>query len=161
VEDFLSWMELSLLGSFVRESGPWTYPIVNLLHILGIASLFGAIVVMDFRLLGLWKEMPLAPLTRATVPLAVAGFGVAATTGAGLLSANATEYAGNPFLLIKFTAIPLALLNAIVTSRLPAWRARGTRELSLREQRQLALMGGISFTCWLTAIVAGRMIAYW
>lgn len=154
-------MELSALGGFVRESGPWTYPIVNLLHILGVASLFGSILIMDLRFLGLWKEIPLAPLTHATVPIAAAGFGVAAMTGAGLLSANATEYAGNPFLLIKFTAIPLAVLNVILTSRLPAWRARGARELSPREQRQLALMGGISLACWLTAVVAGRMIAYW
>ena len=54
---------------------------------------------MDLRLLGLWKGIPLAALTRATVPIAASGFVVAATTGAGLLSANATEYAGNPFLL--------------------------------------------------------------
>ena len=93
--------------------------------------------------------------------MAASGFVVAATTGVGLLSANATEYAGNPFLLIKFTAIPLALLNAILTSRLPAWRARGSRELSASEQRRLAVVGGISLTCWLTAVVAGRMIAYW
>lgn len=161
MHDLLSWMELSALGSFIRESGPWTYPIVNLLHILGVASLFGSILIMDLRLLGLWQRIPLAALTRATVPTAASGFVVAATTGAGLLSANATEYAGNPFLLIKFTAIPLALLNAILTSRLPAWRVRGSRELSASEQRRLALMGGISLTCWLTAVVAGRMIAYW
>jgi hypothetical protein len=161
VQGFLSWMELSALGSFVRESGPWTYPIVNLLHILGVASLFGAVVIMDLRLLGLWKEMPLAPLTRATVPTAACGFVVAATTGAGLLSANATEYAGNPFLLIKFTAIPLGLLNAVLTRRLTGWRARGLRALTPAEERHLAAIGGISLTCWLTAVVAGRMIAYW
>ena len=88
---------------------------------------------MDLRLLGLWKDIPLAPLTRATVPIAACGFVVAATTGAGLLSANATEYAGNPFLLIKFTAIPLGLLNAMLTRRLTAWRARGLRALTPTE----------------------------
>ena len=154
-------MELSALGSFVRDSGPWTYPIVNLFHILGVASLFGSVLIMDLRLLGLWKGIPLEAVTRATVPTAASGFVVAATTGAGLLSANATEYVGNPFLLVKFTAIPLALLNAMLTRRLPAWRARGLRELSASEQRRLAVVGGISLTCWLTAVVAGRMIAYW
>ncbi len=154
-------MELSALGRFIRESGAWTYPIVNLLHILGVASLFGSIVIMDLRLLGVWREVPLGPMTRVTVPTAAAGFVVAATTGVGLLSANATEYAGNGFLLIKFTAIPLGLLNAILTRRLTGWRARDARALSAREQRQLAVAGGVSLMCWLTAVMAGRMIAYW
>jgi len=43
----------------------------------------------------------------------------------------------------------------------PAWQASGTRELTTIENRQLALMGATSLTCWLTAIGAGRMIGYW
>jgi hypothetical protein len=43
----------------------------------------------------------------------------------------------------------------------PAWQARGKRHLSLNEDRQLAVMGGLSLVCWLTAVTAGRMIAYW
>ena len=42
-------MELSGLGRFIRGAGPWAYPIVNLTHILGIASLFGATLVIDLR----------------------------------------------------------------------------------------------------------------
>jgi hypothetical protein len=29
------------------------------------------------------------------------------------------------------------------------------------ENRQLAIMGGISLACWLTVVTAGRLIAYW
>jgi hypothetical protein len=63
--------------------------------------------------------------------------------------------------LIKFPAIAIGFANAVLIRRSAAWRARGTRELSLQEQRQLAWMGGTSLACWLTAIAAGRMIAYW
>ena len=158
---FLSWMELSALGRFMRESNPWTYPVANLLHILGVAALFGSIVIMDLRLLGMWRDIPLAPLTHATAPMAAVGFGIAAATGVGLLSANGTEYAGNGFLLIKFTAIPVGLANVFVTRRSIAWRARGERELSRSEERQLSILGGMSLVSWFTAVVAGRMIAYW
>ena len=154
-------MQASAVGVFMRQSGPWTYAIVNLSHILGIATLFGSLVVLDLRLLGAWRRVPLAALSRATVPVSKVGFAIAATTGIGLLCTNATEYVGNPFLAIKFPAIGLGLINVWVLSRLPAWRARGERELSSREHRQLALMGGISLSCWLTAISAGRMIGYW
>lgn len=154
-------MEQSALGHFMRDSSLWTYPIVNLVHILGIASLFGATLIIDLRLLGVWRRVPLAPLTDATVPVAKAGFLAAVTTGAGLLATQATEYAGNPYLLIKFAAITLGLVNVFVLNLSPAWRARRERELSRAEDRQLALMGGISFACWLTAVTAGRLIAYW
>lgn len=159
--EFLAWVQSSTLGVFMRQSGPWTYALVNLGHILGVATLFGSILVLDLHLLGVWRRAPLAALSRATVPVAQVGFALAAATGIGLLSSNATEYIDNPFFAIKFPAIGLGLLNVWVLDRLPAWRARGERELSSRERRQLAVMGGLSLGCWLTAISAGRMIGYW
>jgi len=154
-------MESSALGVFMRESGPWTYGIVNLGHILGIATFFGSILILDLRLLGLWRWVPLAVLSRTTVPVARLGFAVAALTGAGLLSTNGTEYIGNPFFAIKFPAIGFGLINAWVLSRLPAWRAGDHSQLSRGEHRQLAIVGGVSLGCWLTVISVGRLIGYW
>ena len=154
-------LEGSALGHFMRESGPWTYAVVNLGHILGIALLFGAVVMLDLRLLGLWRRIPLATIAQAATPLALVGFGIAATSGLGLLATKATEYIGNPFLSVKFSAIGVGVINALALNFSPAWRARGTRELSGRELRVLAWMGGTSLVCWLTAISAGRMIGYW
>jgi hypothetical protein len=154
-------LQASGLGHFMRESGPWTYAVVNLCHILGVASLFGSVLILDLRLLGVWRRIPLALLSGAAVPVATAGFVVAATTGVGLLATKAIEYADNPFLAVKFPAIALGLVNVLVLNRSTAWQARGVRELSRRENRQLAVMGGLSLACWLTAITAGRMIAYW
>jgi hypothetical protein len=161
LHDFMTWMQASRLGHFMRESGPWTYAIVNLSHILGVSSLFGAIVILDLRLMGVWRRTPLAALADAAAPVAAIGFALAATSGIGLLATKATEYIGNPFLYIKFPAVAIGLVNALVLNLSPAWQARGRRELSQRENRQLAWMGGASLACWLTAIGAGRMIAYW
>jgi hypothetical protein len=154
-------MEMSALGQFMRHSGPWTYALVNLSHILGVASLFGSVLLLDLRLIGLWPRMPLALLADAAVPIAVTGFSVAALSGVGLFATKATEYADNPFLLIKFPAIALAIVNVAILNRTTAWRMRATRPLVPREQRLLAVMGGVSLTCWLTAIAAGRLVGYW
>ena len=161
VSEFLAWLEASALGVLMRESGVWTYGIVNLGHILGISSLFGSVLILDLHLLGLWRRVPLAALSRATVPVAQGGFALAAVSGIGMLSANATEYIDNPFLAVKFPAIGFGLINVWVLSRLPAWRSREQREPSVREHRHLAIAGGVSLCCWLTAIGAGRMIGYW
>jgi hypothetical protein len=157
----LIWLERSALGEFMRTSSLWVYPVVNLLHIFGIASLFGGAAVIDLRLLGLWRKAPLSAISAAGVPLASAGFALAAATGVALLATKSTEYIGNPYLLIKFSAIFVGLINVGLLSRLDAWRARGDRELEQHERRKLAVFGGVSLAAWATAVGAGRMIAYW
>jgi hypothetical protein len=154
-------MQASALGHFMRDSGPWTYAIVNLAHVLGIATLFGSILVLDLRLVGLGRRVPLAAVSSSVVPVAATGFVIAATTGIGLFATKATEYVGNPFLLIKFPAIALGLVNAAAVRGTAGWRAHQSRDLTGKEERQLAVLGGVSLLCWLTAITAGRMIAYW
>jgi len=157
----MAWLEASFLGHVMRSSGVWTYGIVNLIHILGVSALFGSVLALDLRLLGVWPTVPLVTVAGTTVPIARVGFVVAATSGVGLLATKATEYVGNPFLLIKFPAIAIALINVMVIARLPGWQARAVREPSDRERRQLAIAGAVSLLSWLTAVAAGRMIGYW
>ena len=159
--DLLAWLEGSTLGHAMRNSGVWTYGIVNLTHILGVSSLFGAVLVLDLRLIGFWRGVPIPSIARPTVPVATTGFIVAATSGICLITTNGSEYVGNPFLLIKFPAIAAGLVNVAVLSRLPAWRDRDARPLTAAEQRQLTVFGAISLLSWVTAVGAGRLIGYW
>jgi hypothetical protein len=159
--DFLVWLEGSALGYAMRNSGLWTYGVVNLAHIIGVATLFGSILMLDLKLLGLWRSIPLASLSRPAATLGAAGFILALITGLGLLATQATEYIGNPFFYIKFPAIALGLVNVLLIHRSAAWVAHRARDLSAREERQLAGMGGVSLLCWLTALSTGRMIGYW
>ena len=65
--DFMAWLEASTLGHVMRESGVWTYGCVNLVHILGVATLFGSVVILDLRLLGLWRNIALVAISKPTV----------------------------------------------------------------------------------------------
>jgi hypothetical protein len=161
VDAFLVWIEASTLGASIREAGSWAYAVINLAHILGISTLFGSVLLLDLRLLGGFRRLHIALVSSATVPISMAGFGLAATSGVCMLATNATEYIDNPFLLVKFPAIGAGLLNVALLGLVPAWRDRSTREPTAKERRQLAVMGGISLVSWLTAIAAGRLIAYW
>jgi len=145
----------------MRETGVWTYGIVNLGHILGIAMLFGAILLLDLRMLGAWRTLPLALLSRASVTAAAIGFTLAVLTGIPMLATKAGDYIGNPFLFIKFPAIALALLNVVVLHRSAAWQAHRARTLTMPEQNRLAVHAALSLGLWLTVITAGRMIGYW
>jgi len=159
--EFMAWLEGSVLGHAMRESGVWTYGVVNLVHILGVASLFGAVLVLDLRLMGFWRKVALPAISEPTVRVAAMGFVISVISGICLLATKATEYIGNPFLYIKFPAIGVGLLNVVALHSLSAWKQHKIRELTLREQSKLAVFGGMSLFCWLTAITAGRMIGYW
>lgn len=157
----MAWLEMSALGYAMRETGVWTYALVNLTHIFGIALLFGAIVVLDLRLLGVWKTIPLDLIARPTTVVAGAGFTIAILTGPALLATKATEYVGNPFLPIKLGAIVLGVINITILHCLPAWKERANPQMGTAQRQQLALAGSASLICWISAISAARLIAYW
>ena len=150
-----------MLGEFTRSLGVWSYGVINLVHILGIILLFGSILMLDLRLLGAWRQIPLAALSRPTTTMAQVGFILAVCSGIPMLTVKSTDYIGNPFLLIKFPAIALALLNVWLVHRSPAWQAHRTRDLLPDERRRLAGGATLSLVFWLTAITSGRMIGYW
>lgn len=155
------WLEGSALGQLMRTSGVWAYGVVNLFHILGIATLFGSVLVFDLRLLGLWRRVPLAALETPTSTLAACGFVLAVASGTALVSTNGTEYIGNPFLPIKLAAIGLGVANVAAVQLLPAWRARVAEPHGPQQRFALGVVGGASLACWVTAVAAGRMIGYW
>jgi Family of unknown function (DUF6644) len=161
VQDFMMWLEMSALGVAMRETGVWTYALVNLAHIFGISLLFGAIVVLDLRLVGVWGKIPLDLMARPTTVVAGTGFVIAILTGPALLATKATEYVGNPFLPIKLTAIVLGIINVAILHRLPAWKERANPDMGAAKRRQLAVAGSTSLLCWVSAISAARLIAYW
>lgn len=161
METLLVWLEGSALGQLMRDSGVWAYGVVNLIHILGIATLFGSVLAFDLRLLGCWRRVPLAVLERPTLTLAACGLTIAVASGVALLSTNGSEYVGNPFLELKFAAIGLGLVNIVAAQFVPAWRARAVEPQGMRQRLTLRVLGATSLVCWLGAVAAGRMIGYW
>jgi hypothetical protein len=149
--------DAAIVGALRRSH--WVYPLVNTGHIVGLALLFGAIVPLDLRLIGVWREIPLAPLARLLLPVALAGLSLAVLTGALLFSISALKYAGMALFQAKLLLILAALTNALLLHRSAAWAAHRDAEPRGTTPR-LRLAGMLSIGCWLTAILAGRMIGY-
>lgn len=160
--ELLAWLEATAIAEALRGAGVWTYGLLNLAHILGVSSLFGAVLILDLRLFGAWRSVPVAAIARVTVPVAATGFAVAAPIGVLMLAFNATEYHGNPFLYVKLPMILFALVNVAAVQRLPAWRiAMAGGSLERSDRTVLAVAGGVSLASWLTVVTCGRMIGYW
>lgn len=152
-------LETSGLGDALRRS-VWLYPAVEILHILGIALLVGAIAGVDLRLMGV--RAPLLPadaLARLLLPVAVAGFALAVPTGFLLFMAEATALAGNPMFLTKLALVALALVNIAVFHRgvghrMAAWG------LDARPPAAARAAGAASLALWVAVLACGRLIAY-
>ncbi|TVQ39396.1 MAG: hypothetical protein EA370_04730 [Wenzhouxiangella sp.] len=160
--ELMAWLENSALAEVLRGLGIWTYGLLNLTHIIGIATLFGAILVLDLRLIGLWRRLALDDLVKPTVMLSAIGFTLAILSGVMMFSFNATEYHGNPFFYIKIPVILVGVINIVVIQRTATWkRAVNGEPETGNDSLKLKFIGASSLLIWLTVLTCGRMIGYW
>lgn len=132
----------------------WGYPLVSTLHLLGISMLIGAILPVDLRLLGVWRqELPPSSLARLS-SLALTGMLLAMGSGGALFMVRASEYIENPYLLAKWAFLILAILNALAFSR----RSRGSA--GVLDSTHARWAGGLSILLWLGTLASGRWIAF-
>src|SRR6185503_20107551 len=114
--DFLARLEQSGFSTWVRESpSVWAYPTILFLHTVGLGFLVGASMVIDLRVLGFSRALPLEPMKRF-VAVMWFGFWVNALSGIVLVMIDATNLLMNPLFYIKIGCIALAM----VTGRLLA-----------------------------------------
>ena len=134
---------------------PWAYPIANVLHLLGLVMLVGGIGVVDLRVAGLWRGLPLEALSRALTPVAVAGLAIQLASGLVLFSADGEALAGSTTFHLKLLLILVALANAA------AFRWRWRRSEDRATPSFLArTSAALSLALWLAVGTLGRLIAY-
>jgi hypothetical protein len=141
----------TLAGFPALAAHPWAYPALEAVHIAGIALLVGNLVLLELRVWGAAPELPLRPLARLALALALAGFGVVALTGLAMFSAQPGDLLANRAFVVKMGLVALAGLNAAL------FHARdGLARLDGVARAQTALSLGL----WLGVIICGRWIAY-
>ncbi len=151
-------LEATALSQTLRSS-IWLYPLVNTGHVIGIALLFGGIAPLDLRLIGCWRSVPIAPLARVLVPMAIAGLVLAVVTGSLLFAARPLDYVKEPLFGIKMALLVAAVLNALFLRRSSRW---GWMQVTGGDSVRPAwkLTAALSLVLWLGVITAGRLIGY-
>ena len=149
-------LDASALSAGLRAS-EWVYPLVNALHIVGIALLVGPVMVLDWRVLGLRLSPSVSTLASALLSTAHAGFALTVATGGLLFAARPLDYAFHTVFQIKLGFIGLALLNIALLHRSAAWHQALAHN---RPNWRVQLACGVSLLCWLMALGLGRLIGY-
>lgn len=144
-------LEGSAFGEWMRAG--WSYPIANVLHLIGLALLVGPILLLDLRVLGFARDLPLDRVSSVITPFVVCGIVLATITGFALFAADAQALVRNPLLWVKLVAVVVALINAAMFRR--AFRNTATTTPALARA-----MAAFSIVLWTGVLVAGRMIAY-
>ncbi len=149
-------LEASALGAWARGSAIG-YPAANLVHLLGLVMLVGAIGVVDLRVAGLFRQLPLNAVSRALTPIAIAGLILVLPSGFVMFAADAGPLVNSATFRWKLALIVLALANALAFRALFGRRIGGWTATAPAPARAMA---ATSIGLWLLIGAFGRMIAY-
>lgn len=159
LEAMLTWLNNLPLAETMRSS-LWGYPIGECLHLIGIVMLFGSILLVDLRFVGLSRGVNAQALSGGfLLRLTWAGFGLIVLSGLSLFSAYAPDTATNPAFRAKLVLIALAGVNMLffhfrLYPRIAEWNEGVLPPTATR------LSAGLSIVLWTITIFAGRLIAY-
>jgi hypothetical protein len=153
--ELLASIEASSFSTWLRESpSVWAYPTILTLHTFGLGVLVGANWMVDLRVLGFARAIPLGVLTRA-FPIMWAGFGLNAATGVLLFVADPTKATTTIFMW------KLALIAVGVMLMMALKRKLYGRGLDMdRASAAVKAMATVSLAIWIAAIATGRWMAY-
>lgn len=151
------WLEAIGLAGWAR-GGAHVYPWANVLHVLGVVMLVGGIGVVDARIAGAWRRLPLDALSRALTPVAVAGLAVQFVSGLVLFAADGAALAGSEIFHWKLGLLALGLANAAMFHY--RWR-RLARSGTVVPDLAAKAAAVLSLSTWIAVVVAGRLIAYY
>lgn len=155
----LAAIEHSAFAGAIRDSIA-AFLIIQSLHLLAMALVFGTIVIIDLRLLGLASvTRPFDRMSADIMKWTWVGFGLSAISGALQFITNAQVYVDNTAFRIKVGLLLLAGLNVLLF-QLTAWRTVGEWTRSRRAPGLGRAVAVISLLIWLGVIVAGRMIGF-
>ena len=147
----------STLNQWIADSY-WLWPILEILHFMGLCLLLGGLLIVDLRLAGHFRGFtPTA--SHRLIPLVVTGFAINLITGILFFIGDPERYAINIGFQIKMWLILAAGLNTVFYYRMlhhltPAWRADTPAPVLAK------FFAYTSLSLWTGVLLFGRLIPY-
>jgi hypothetical protein len=149
-----SGLAVSLRGSL------YYFPFIESVHVMALGVVFGTILVVDLRALGIAStNRPFARLSAELLKITWSAFAVSALTGTLMFVTNARVYAHNTAFQVKMVLLALAGLNMAL------FHLTAGRSVARWDQAPIAPKAGrvtaaASLALWLGIILAGRVIGF-
>jgi hypothetical protein len=157
VPEFFNTVEQTALSTWIRETDSiFGFYFILLFHNFALALLVGPSALIDLRILGVARQIPIRSL-KPLYKLIGLGVGLAVVTGSLLLYAYPTKALTNPMFYFKLLAIALGVATMY------RMKARVFDNDSISEPDMILAGKGMakwSIAFWIAAITAGRLLAY-
>jgi len=146
------------IAAYMAED-PFAFPTVETFHVISLVIVFGSILVVDLRLMGLAsRDYSISSLSRTILPVTWIAFIGAAITGALLFTSNPFGYWGNTAFKAKLVLLVLAGVNMMVFHFIT--QRRGNLDGPGLVPGGARLAGFISAIVWIGIIACGRWIGF-
>ena len=152
---FFDWFQ-TLAFSVEFRNSRWMLAGIDALHLLAVAVFFGAILLVDLRLLGLGvKERPVEEVTREAQPWLLGSLVALLVTGVPMIMGNGERYYYNEVFWQKMTLVVIAAAFTFTLRRGAVRLAESPWRPWLR-----GATGAVSIGLWITVAVYARLIGF-
>jgi Family of unknown function (DUF6644) len=152
---FFKWANNTWVGQTISNS-TWLFPAIEGVHIVALALLFGAVLVLNLRLMGvLMRDRSLPQLSRELETWTLSSLIVILVTGAMLFASEAVKtFYSSPFRLKIVLLIAAIVFHYAISRRL---MRKEDPELTPALGR---IAGSVAIVLWLGVGFAGRAIGF-
>jgi hypothetical protein len=160
IKELLKEIERGPVGLWMAES-TWAFNGILMFHMIAVAMVFGLIVIVDLRLLGLTsRNTSVTELCRDVIPWTWVAFAISVVTGSLIFTGQAVKYFDNYAFRMKFLVMVIAGINMlvfqfIVFRNVAKWDRNAPAPLAAK------LAGFVSLVSWIAIIAYGRWTAYY
>ena len=151
-----AWPRAAAIGAALVVDNPWVWPICEILHFVGLCLLFGIVLLVNLRMLGVIQGVALVDVTRL-LPWAMAGLGINIVTGMLFFLAVPDQYTQNTAFAWKMGAIligGLTLLYQTMAGDGSAANANAPAPIAAK------IVAAGSIGLWIGVIFLGRFLPY-
>jgi hypothetical protein len=135
------------------NNNEWSFPLLEIIHIVGFAVAIGTIFMVDLRLIGIgMKRQAASVLAKDLAPWTLGGLAAVLISGPLIWSSDPNVYLHNPGFQFKMAALLLALVYQYTVHRKVA-----SSDPSVAVG---ALVGIVSVALWVSVVAGGLFIAF-
>ena len=154
---FFEWCEQTALATTIQGS-LWLFPVIEAVHLLGLALLGGSVLLLNLRMLGLGvRDQPVAQVWRDIQPWLATGVAIMVITGVPLFLSEAVRCFYNPPFWIKMGALVVAVTFTVTVQR----RITADAVDPSHHPALFRLVGAVSLVLWAAVGTMGRAIGFY
>jgi hypothetical protein len=160
VRDFALWLAATSPSVFIQEHNTWAIPAIQSVHIVGIAMVMGAVLMIDLRILGLtWTDQTLGQTTQRFGPWLTGSLWLLLVTGLLMVVGEPVRELVTFSFWAKMTLVAIGALVAVTFLRALKRDERRWEDTLVHRASIKGLAIG-TFFVWVAIIFLGRLIAY-